>query len=153
ITKRIDTGSTWVLTNNPRAKYWNDPSDRSYLGNRHYRIADLVCASTAAPYYFGPKRIRMVPRSMGKDGVGLFVDGGISPFNNPALMLLMLAGINGYGFQWDLGADHLFMVSVGTGSYRMRLEPNVLMRVPVFFAVKAIHGLMADSDQLSLTLL
>lgn len=154
ITKRIDTGSTWVLTNNPRAKYWNDPPDGSFLGNRHYRIADLVCASTAAPYYFGPKRIRMVPRSARpRIAPGLFVDGGVSPFNNPALMMLMLAGIRGYGFQWNLGANDLFMVSVGTGSYRMRLEPNFLTRIPAFFAAKAILGMMADSDQLSLTLL
>lgn len=62
ITKRIDTGSPWVLTNNPRAKFWNDPPDQSYLGNRDYRVADLVRASTAAPYYFAPKRIRIVAR-------------------------------------------------------------------------------------------
>jgi hypothetical protein len=155
ITKRIDTGSPWVLTNNPRSKYWNDPPDGSYLGNRHFRIADLVRASTAAPYYFAPKRIRIVPRAKRpRVPPGLFVDGGVSPFNNPALMLLMLAGINGYGFQWDLGADHLLMASVGTGSYRMRLRPKFLMRrIPGYFAAKAIHGLVGDSDVLSLTLL
>ena len=155
ITKRIDTGSPWVLTNNPRSKYWNDPADGSYLGNRHYRVADLVCASTAAPFYFAPKRIRMVPRATRpKVPPGLFVDGGVSPFNNPALMLLMLAGIKGYGFQWGLGADHLLMASVGTGSYRMGLQPEFWMRrVPGYFAARAIQGLMADSDQLSLTLL
>jgi hypothetical protein len=154
ITKRVDTGSPWVLTNNPRAKYWNDPPDGSYLGNRHFRIADLVCASTAAPYYFAPKRIRIVPKSTRPTVSGLFVDGGVSPFNNPALMLLMLAGIKGYGLQWDLGADHLFMVSVGTGSYRMQVKPNFLMRrIPGYFAATAIHGLATDSDLLSLTLL
>ena len=154
ITKRIDTGSPWVLTNNPRAKFWNDPDDGSYLGNRHYRIADLLCASTAAPYYFGPKRLRMVPRHTASNlGTGLFVDGAVSPYNNPALMMLMLAGIKGYELQWDLGADRLFMASVGTGSYRMRFEPNFLMRIPAFFATKTILGMMADADQLSLTLL
>jgi hypothetical protein len=155
VTKRVDTGSPWVLTNNPRAKYWNDPPDGSYLGNRHYRIADVVCASTAAPYYFSPKSIQMVPSgTRPKVPPGLFVDGAVSPFNNPALMLLMLAGISGYGFQWELGADHLFMVSVGTGTYRLPVKPNFLMRhIPAYFAVTAIQGLSADSDQLSLTLL
>lgn len=155
ITKRIDTGSTWVLTNNPRAKYWNDPADNSYLGNRHYRIADVVRASTAAPYYFAPKRIRVAPKTARpRMPPGLFVDGGVSPFNNPALMLFMLAGIKGYGFQWDLGAHHLFMASVGTGSYRMPLKSSFLLRrIPGFFAAKAIHGLVGDSDVLSLTLL
>ncbi|MEI5617533.1 hypothetical protein WB403_51465, partial [Streptomyces brasiliscabiei] len=62
IAKRIDTGSPWVLTNNPKSKYWDDPADHSYLGNKHFRVADLVRASTAAPSYFKPKRIRIVPR-------------------------------------------------------------------------------------------
>jgi uncharacterized protein len=154
ITKRIDTGSPWVLTNNPRAAYWDDPADGSYLGNRHYRIADLVCASTAAPYYFAPKRIRMVPRTTRPMVSGLFIDGSVSPFNNPSLMLLMLAGIKGYKFNWGLGADRLLMVSVGTGSYRMGFKPNFLMRrFPFYFAANAIQGLSADSDQLSLTFL
>jgi uncharacterized protein len=161
ITKRLDTGSPWVLTNNPHAKYWNDPENFEYLGNRHYRIADLVCASTAAPYYFAPKKIRMVPQTSGfglpgsfSEGSGLFVDGGVSPFNNPALMLLMLAGIKGYQFDWKLGADQLFMVSVGTGSYRLRLKPSFLMRwLPAYFAVKALQSLAADSDVVSLTFL
>ena len=159
ITKRLDTGSPWVLTNNPRAKYWNDPENFEYLGNRHYRIADLVCASTAAPYYFAPKKIRIVPKTSGlglpglfSEGSGLFVDGGVSPFNNPALMLLMLAGIKGYQFHWSLGADRLFMVSVGTGSYRMRLKPGFLMRwLPAYFAAKALQSLAANSDVVSLT--
>jgi hypothetical protein len=155
IIKRLDTGSPWVLTNNPCAKFWKDPDDGSYIGNRHYRIADVVRASTAAPYYFAPKRIRVAPKDKRpRVPPGLFVDGGVSPFNNPALMLLMLAGIKGYGFQWDLGADHLLMASVGTGSYRMPLRPKFLLRrMPIFFAAKAIHGLVGDSDVLSLTLM
>ena len=60
IAKRVDTGSPWVLSNNPRSAYWNDPDDRHFLGNRNYRLADLVCASAAAPSYFAPKRLRMV---------------------------------------------------------------------------------------------
>jgi hypothetical protein len=158
IAKRVDTGSPWVLTNNPNAKYWNDPTDkeRSYLGNRHYRLADVVCASTAAPYYFAPKRIRIVNRTRSdvKEHMGLFVDGGVSPFNNPALMLLMLAGIKGYGFHWPLGSDQLFLVSVGTGTFRMGLKPQFLARrIPGYFAARALQGLIGDSDALSLTLM
>jgi Patatin-like phospholipase len=161
ITKRLDTGSPWVLTNNPRAEYWNDPPDFSHLGNRHYRIADLVCASAAAPYYFAPKKIRMIPKTSGlavsalfAEASGVFVDGGVSPFNNPALMLLMLAGVKGYKFDWSLGADQLFMVSVGTGSYRLRIKPSFLMRwFPPYFAAKALQSLAADADAVSLTLM
>ena len=61
IAKRLDTGSPWVLTNNPRSKFWNDP-DRDaatgkvlHIGNRHYRVREVLRASTAAPYYFSPQ--------------------------------------------------------------------------------------------------
>ncbi|MFA5899351.1 MAG: patatin-like phospholipase family protein [Hyphomicrobium sp.] len=148
VTKRIDTGSPWVLSNNPRSKYWDDPADASYLGNRNYRIADLIRASTAAPYYFAPKRI---PISRQR---GLFVDGGVSPYNNPSLLMLMLAGIRGYGYQWHLGADHLLIVSVGTGSYRVSYKPGFFSRnVSTLFAAQALRGLIGDNETLSLTLL
>lgn len=149
ICKRVDTGSPWVLTNNPGSKYWDDPTDRTYHGNRNYRVADLIRASAAAPYYFAPKRIRI-----GDDQVGLFVDGGVSPFNNPALMLFMLAGIRGYGFQWRLGADNVLMASVGTGSYRLRYKPALVQRnISGLFAANALAGLIGDAEMLSLTLL
>lgn len=166
IMKRVDTGSPWVLTNNPKAKYWNDAPDGSYMGNRYYRLADLVCASAAAPYYFAPKRLRMVHKDRHyiedekgqKHKItqkhGTFIDGGVSPFNNPALKLLMLAGIKSYGFNWPLGANNVLLVSVGTGSYRMRLKPGFwTRRIPMLFAARALQGLISDSDVLSLTLL
>ena len=117
VTKRMDTGSAWIVTNNPRSKYWNDPMDGSYIGNRHYRLADLVRASTAAPYYFAPHQIQIVSG----DPPGLFVDGGVSPHNNPALAMFEVATIPAYGFGWPVGAENLLVVSVGTGSRRSRL--------------------------------
>ena len=84
--KRLDTGSAWVLLNNPRSAFWETPADRSYIGNRHYRLAQIVRASTAAPHYFDPQEIEIA------DGVqGLFVDGGLTPHNNPALALFISA--------------------------------------------------------------
>jgi len=156
IAKRVDTGSTWVLSNNPKSAYWNDPPDRSYLGNRYYRLADLVCASAAAPSYFAPKRLRIVHKDRRdiKEKHGVFIDGGVSPYNNPALMLLMLASIRAYGYQWALGAGNLLLVSVGTGSYRMRLKPGFwTRRISKLFAARALQGMIHDADVLSLTLL
>ncbi len=54
--KRIDTGSPWILTNNPASKYWVS-DDGSYKPNRDYEIRTLIRASTAAPYYFEPALI------------------------------------------------------------------------------------------------
>lgn len=149
VCKRVDTGSPWILTNNPKGSFWQDPEDHSYMGNRHYRLADIVRASAAAPYYFAPKRIRIA-----KDQVGLFVDGAVSPFNNPSLLLLMLAGIKGYGFNWPLGPDQLMIVSVGTGSFRSGYRPSIVQRnISALFAANALAGLISDSETLTLTLL
>ena len=47
VAKRLDTGSCWVIANNPRSKYWNTPSDRAFVGNRYYRLTNLIRASAA----------------------------------------------------------------------------------------------------------
>lgn len=149
VCKRVDSGSPWLLSNNPKARFWDDPADSTYVGNRNYRIKHLIQASTAAPYYFAPKRIRISDKE-----VGLFVDGGVSPYNNPSLMLFMMAGIKGYGLQWRLGADNLMIVSVGTGHYRSRYNPPLIKRnISALFAGNALRGVIGDSEVLSLTLL
>jgi patatin-like phospholipase/acyl hydrolase len=43
--------------NNPRLPYWETPPDKAYIGNRHYRLASVIRASAAAPYYFDPEYI------------------------------------------------------------------------------------------------
>ncbi len=73
-TKRMDTGSPWVLANNPRAPYWEDGSD--YLGNKAYKLANLVRASTAAPRYFDPEILRILPDPLAVDPAVLPVGKG-----------------------------------------------------------------------------
>lgn len=154
--KRLDTGSPWIVTNNPNAKYWQDPAPdpatgkTSYLGNRHYKLFDLVRASTAAPYFFAPKAFPVVAG----EADGVFVDGGVSPHNNPALQSLMLAGIKGYGFNWGLGAEKLFITSIGTGQYRTRIPPNEATgKLSALLGINALQGLIADNEVMALTLL
>jgi uncharacterized protein len=86
LAKRMDTGSPWIVANNPRAPFWETPADNSYIGNRHYRLANLVRASTAAPAYFDPELLPII------DGAtdGLFIDGGVTPHQNPALALFLM---------------------------------------------------------------
>ena len=64
VSKRMDTGSPWILTNNPRTRYWDTkpptPEDPGYLGNRHYKLATLVRASTAAPHFFDPEIVQIL---------------------------------------------------------------------------------------------
>ena len=146
----MDTGSAWIVTNNPKSKYWNDPPDGSYIGNRHYRLADLVRASTAAPYYFAPHQIQIV----NGEPPGLFVDGGVSPHNNPALALFEVATIPAYGFGWATGAEKLLVISIGTGSRRDGLSRSRARLMPaVGLAIEALKSMVADSSSQVLTMM
>ena len=73
-------------------------------------LAPLVRASTAAPIYFKPETLQVGRFQF------LFQDGGMTPFNNPALLLFLLATLPEYGLRWPVGEDRLLVVSVGTGS-------------------------------------
>ncbi|MBK8145473.1 MAG: patatin-like phospholipase family protein [Bacteroidetes bacterium] len=102
VAKRLDSFSTWPLTNNPKAKY--------YTRNNFY-LKDYVRASAAAPTYFIPE----VLKDTTIDREYLFVDGGFSLMNNPSLQLFMIATFKGYNLHWKTGKDHLMITSVGTG--------------------------------------
>ena len=93
VTKRLDTGSTWALTNNPDAKYFApNPACPSIIPNGEYPLWQVVRASTAAPTFFAPEKISI--HSSGspeyEDVEGFFVDGGCSPHNNPSLQACLL---------------------------------------------------------------
>jgi uncharacterized protein len=120
LAKRFDTNESWVITNNPKDIFWGDGAGRksrdgqAWIGNRHMPLANIVRASAAAPHYFRPEYIEIEP---GRPR-GLFVDGAVTPHNNPSLQLLLVASLPQHGFQWPLGKDVLSIVSVGTGSFR-----------------------------------
>jgi patatin-like phospholipase/acyl hydrolase len=118
VAKRIDTGSVWVFHNHPNGPFF-DPHGRDpdAVPNKDLLLSHLLRASTAAPTYFAPERLE-VARGI----TGTFVDGGVSPHNNPALLLFLLATMRGYGFRWPIGADRLMLLSVGTGYHPMTPE-------------------------------
>lgn len=107
-------------------------------------------ASTAAPHYFDPELIPIAPGMP----PGLFVDGGVSPFNNPALALFMIAALPQHGLAWPLGPENLTIVSIGTGSFRYRIvaEKLPLLRT-LAFATRALASQINDGEQLVLTLM
>lgn len=145
VTKRMDTGSTWLVLNNPRSAYWNDPADGSFIGNRRYLLANLIRASTAAPHFFDPELIEIA------DGIapGLFIDGGLSPHNNPALYLFLAAALPQFHLGWPLGAENLTIVSVGTGSFRHTITWSELPWLrSIGMAIHALGAQMSDADQM-----
>jgi len=151
VTKRLDTGSPWPLSNNPRGRYFPANQETGRLGNADYPLWQVVRASTAAPAYFDPESIEIVPAN-GKASavIGNFVDGGVSPFNNPAMQALMYATMEGYRIGWPTGADKLLLVSLGTGA----ADPDVAKAsLAAEHAVKALLSLMQDCASLQQTML
>ena len=111
VMRNASTDSPWPLSNNPHAKY-NDvtrPGNKSG-NNLELPLWQLVRASTAAPTYFPPETIAIGPRKF------IFVDGGVTMYNNPAFQLFLMATLAPYRLCWPVGQDKMLLVSIGTGS-------------------------------------
>lgn len=107
VMRNATTDSPWPVSNNPKAVF-NDP-ERSDC-NLNLPLWQLVRASTAAPTYFPPEVVRV------GDHEFLFVDGGVTMYNNPAFQLFLMATIEPYRLEWPTGRDRMLLVSVGTGA-------------------------------------
>jgi uncharacterized protein len=139
MTKRLDTGSPWPLHNSGRGRYATEDGAM--------RLAQVVRASTAAPTYFAPEEIEVRSRN-GAKFKGAFVDGGVSPFNDPALQLLMLASLQGHGFCWPMGREQLLIVSVGTGRFQESRPERAMMVDPAALqGIYALQSLMDDCER------
>ena len=111
VMRNATTDSPWPLSNNPLAKY-NDPKRPS--SNLKLPLWQLVRASTAAPVFFPPEVIQLGDKEF------IFVDGGVTPYNNPAFQLFLMATLEPYKLMWPSGEDKMLLVSVGTG-----ITPNI----------------------------
>jgi predicted acylesterase/phospholipase RssA len=149
MTKRIDTGSPWPISNNPRGAYFA-ARPNGVVGDGDYPLWQVVRASTAAPAYFDSQQITIARAAGARAVTGEFVDGGVSPFNNPALMAMMYATMIGYRINWPTGEDKLLVVSIGTGA----ADPTVThASLAAKQAVDALLSLMNDSATLQEMLL
>ncbi|HET8922119.1 MAG TPA: patatin-like phospholipase family protein [Candidatus Acidoferrum sp.] len=107
VMRNATTDSPWPVCNNPRAKY----NDRHLPDcNLELPLWQLVRASTAAPTFFPPELVYIGNQEF------LFVDGGVTTYNNPAFQLFLMATAEPYQLQWLTGVDKMLLVSVGTGS-------------------------------------
>ena len=111
VTRNRTTDSPWPISSNPQAKY-NDTVRPDC--NLQIRLWQIVRASTAAPVFFPPEVIHWDPEDISKAFV--FVDGGLTPYNNPAFLLYRMATEKGYRLNWASGEDKLLVISVGTGA-------------------------------------
>ena len=113
VVRNHSTGSAWPLTNNPDAIF-NDESRPDC--NLKIPLWELVRASTAAPVYFAPAEILLGKKKQ------IFVDGGITPYNNPALIAALTAVLPGYKVNWTPGPENIRVVSVGTIQFSSELR-------------------------------
>jgi predicted acylesterase/phospholipase RssA len=111
VTRNLTTDSPWPISSNPFAKY-NDTTRPAC--NRRIPLWQLVRASTAAPVFFPPEILNWDPDDSSKSFV--FVDGGLTPYNNPSFLLFRMATQPAYRLNWKTGEQHLLLVSVGTGA-------------------------------------
>lgn len=106
VMRNVNTDSPWPLSNNPNAKF-NDPNLPDC--NLKLPLWQLVRASTAAPTFFPPEVVQLGNREF------IFVDGGVTPYNNPAFQLFLMATLEPYKLMWPASEDNMLLVSVGTG--------------------------------------
>lgn len=107
VLRNATTDSPWPLSNNPHAPF-NDPSRPD--NNLNLPLWQLVRASTAAPVYFPPEVVTVGDHDF------VFVDGGVTMYNNPAFQLFLMATLDAYRLGWPGTESDLLLVSVGTGS-------------------------------------
>jgi hypothetical protein len=142
--RNASTGSPWPVTNNPAAMY----NDRARPDcNLDIPIWQLLRASTAAPTYFPPEEINLGGRRH------MFVDGAITPYNNPALIAVLTATLPRYHLCWPATRQELHVISVGTGDVRERLPQKLVDKINLWDQAKhtapaLVGAISAEQDLL-----
>lgn len=128
VMRNASTDSPWPISNNPYAKY----NDRTHPDcNLNLPLWQLIRASTAAPTFFPPEVI-VLSQGTADEREFVFVDGGVTMYNNPAFQMFLMATLDCYWAlkppaRWLSGANRMLIVSVGTGTSpaaRQGLEPD-----------------------------
>ena len=118
VMRNASTDSPWPVCNNPGAKY-NSRGRKDC--NLDLPLSQLVRASTAAPTYYPPEVVQVGDKEF------IFVDGGITMYNNPAFQAFLMVTVEPYNLNWPTGEDKLLVVSVGTGTSpdaNLNLQPG-----------------------------
>jgi uncharacterized protein len=145
VTRNVTTDSPWPVSSNPLAKY-NELSRAD--SNLRIPLWQLVRASTAAPVYFAPEVLQWDPQDPTK--TFKFVDGGLTPYNNPAFLLWRMATQAPYRLNWKTGERNLLLVSIGTGA-APRLDADVYSKDNILENVANLpsalmYGAQVDQD-------
>ena len=143
VMRNATTDSPWPVSNNPFAKY----NDKAHPANNlDFPLWQLVRASTAAPTYFSPEVITVGGKPF------IFVDGGVTMYNNPAFQMFLMATVSQYWPKapadlprWKTGPDDMLIMSVGTGTsagQNFSLRPE---EMTILFNAKTIPSALIRS--------
>lgn len=139
--KRADTYSLWTVANHPAGKY--------FQANAHLKLWELCRASSAAPYYFKPKKLVLKTRQ-GESFQATFIDGGVSLANNPAWQTFLVATHPSFGFTWNFGKDNLLITSLGTGNGQTKENADKLENLKtIMWAPKLSDLFMVDALEMN----
>lgn len=135
------TDSPWFVSNNPYAKY---NARARHDCNLLLPLWQLVRASTAAPTYFPPEVV-----TLGKDAPKpydfIFVDGGVTTYNNPAFMAFQMATAAPYAMNWATGEDRLLVVSVGTGKSASEARDVTADQMDLLYHAKTVPDALMNA--------
>ena len=132
VMRNASTDSPWLVSNNPRSPFNRRDLDDCNLNLKLWQLAQ---ASAAAPTYFEPEVVTLGRAHAYRF---VFVDGGLTGFNNPAFKAFLYATTGAYGIGWPTGEERLLLVSVGTGHLRQQdavLEPR---RMTLWYAMHEV---------------
>ena len=107
VMRNATSDSPWPISNNPFARY-NDCARGDC--NLNLPLWQLVRASTAAPTFFPPEVVTLGDKNF------IFVDGGVTMYNNPAFQAFLMATAEPYHVNWKTGQHDMLVVSIGTGT-------------------------------------
>lgn len=144
VVRNSTTGSAWPITNNPMAKY--NQADLPDC-NLNIPLWKVVRASTAAPVYFDPEEIMLGDRRH------VFVDGAITPYNNPALIAVLTAVLPSYRLEWETGPDKIRLISIGTLRFSLAAPDKDAHHMSVLYnaphiPLALIQGIALEQDYL-----
>ena len=135
VMRNATTGSPWPVCSNP-----NLPFNDMALPECNLKIPlwQLLRASTAAPSLFPPQEIVVAGQKF------LFVDGGVTPYNNPALLAMLMATLPAYRLNWPTGREALHVTSIGTGEHRAHMTKHLPEKIylwdHIHFVIPALIG-------------
>jgi patatin-like phospholipase/acyl hydrolase len=138
VLRNATTNSPWPICNNPLAKF----NDRKLPDcNLNLPLWQLVRASTAAPTYFPPEVITVGEQTF------IFVDGGVTVYNNPAFQLFLMATSDPYRLCWPVGREQLLLVSVGNGTSTGTESHLTPTEMNIFYHANSIPAALMASAQ------